>query len=88
MIAQAGVAGAFAGADGGAIGGLKSDLTKLFGGGDPLTTAVAERDAELVKDGRDAVGMTVGIPKRQADKPQGPKDDLDKLVDDLDNLGL
>ena len=52
------------------------------------STAVQERDRELVNDGRAAVGMTVGIPKRQADKPKGPKDDLDKLVDDLDNLGL
>jgi NAD-dependent dihydropyrimidine dehydrogenase PreA subunit len=77
---------AIAGADGGAIGGLKIDLSKLFGGGDPLATAVAERDTELVKDGRAAVGMTVGIPKRQADKPQGPKDELDKLMDDLDAL--
>jgi NAD-dependent dihydropyrimidine dehydrogenase PreA subunit len=77
---------AIAGADSGAIGGLKIDLSKLFGGGDQLTAAVSERDAELVKDGRQAVGMTVGIPKRQADKPQGPKDDLDKLMDDLDAL--
>jgi NAD-dependent dihydropyrimidine dehydrogenase PreA subunit len=78
---------AIAGADTGAIGGLKIDLSKLFGGGsDPLAAAVAERDTELVKDGRAAVGMTVGIPKRQADKPQGPKDDLDKLMDDLDAL--
>jgi NAD-dependent dihydropyrimidine dehydrogenase PreA subunit len=77
---------AIAGADGGAIGGLKIDLSKLFGGGDPLATAVSERDTELVKDGRQAVGMTVGIPKRQTDKPQGPKDDLDKLMDDLDAL--
>jgi NAD-dependent dihydropyrimidine dehydrogenase PreA subunit len=75
---------AIAGADGVAAGGLKIDLTKLFGGGDPLATAVAERDTELVKDGRSAVGMTVGIPKRQAGKPAGPKDDLDKLMDDLD----
>ncbi|MCI0703445.1 MAG: ferredoxin family protein [Planctomycetia bacterium] len=79
-----------AGADTGAVGGLKIDLSKLFGGdiGDALSTAVQERDRELVNDGRDAVGMSVGIPKRQADKPKGPKDDLDKLVDDLDNLGL
>jgi len=77
---------AIAGADTGAIGGLKIDLSKLFGGGDPLATAVAERDTELVKDGRTAVGMSVGIPKRQADKPQEPKDDLDKLMDDLDAL--
>ena len=56
--------------------------------GDALSTAVQERDRELVNDGRDAVGMAVGIPKRQEGKPQGPKDDLDKLVDDLDSLGL
>jgi hypothetical protein len=30
----------------------------------------------------------VGIPKRQENKAQGPKDDLDKLMDDLDSLGL
>lgn len=81
---------AIAGADTGAVGGLKIDLSKLFGGdvGDALATAVQERDRELINDGRQAVGMTVGIPKRQEGKPKGPKDELDKLVDDLDNLGL
>jgi NAD-dependent dihydropyrimidine dehydrogenase PreA subunit len=82
---------AIAGADtGAAVGGLKIDLSKLFGGdvGDALAAAVQERDRELVNDGRAAVGMAVGVPKRQADRPAGPKDDLDKLVDDLDSLGL
>lgn len=81
---------AIAGADTGAVGGLKIDLSKLFGGdvGDALAAAVSERDRELLNEGRQAVGMSVGIPKRQDGKPQGPKDDLDKLVDDLDNLGL
>jgi Pyruvate/2-oxoacid:ferredoxin oxidoreductase delta subunit len=82
---------AIAGADtGAAVGGLKIDLSKLFGGdmGDALSAAVQERDRELLNDGRAAVGMSIGIPKRQENKPQGPKDDLDKLVDDLDNLGL
>ena len=81
---------AIAGAPVGAISGLKIDLTKLFGGEvkDALSQAVEERDRELVADGRDAVGLTVGIPKRQTDRPQGPKDDLDKLMDDLDALGL
>jgi NAD-dependent dihydropyrimidine dehydrogenase PreA subunit len=81
---------AIAGAPVGSISGLKIDLTKLFGGEvkDALSQAVEERDRELVADGRTAVGMSVGIPKRQADRPLGPKDDLDKLMDDLDALGL
>jgi NAD-dependent dihydropyrimidine dehydrogenase PreA subunit len=81
---------AIAGAPVGAIGGLKIDLTKLFGGDvkDALEQAVIERDRELVADGRDAVGMAVGIPKRQVDKPAGPKDDLDNLMDQLDALDL
>ncbi len=79
---------AIAGAPVGNISGLKIDLTKLFGGGDALAIAARERDRELVADGRDAVGLTVGIPKRQADKPTGPKDDLDKLMDALDDLDI
>ena len=81
---------AIAGADTGVVGNLKIDLSKLFGGDatDALSQAVNERDRELVNDGRDAVGMAVGIPKRQDGKATGPKDDLDRLVDDLDSLGL
>jgi Pyruvate/2-oxoacid:ferredoxin oxidoreductase delta subunit len=81
---------AIAGAPVGAISNLKIDLTKLFGGDvkDALAMAVQERDKELVADGREAVGMAVGIPKRQAAKNDGPKDDLDRLMDDLDSLGL
>src|SRR5262249_17007512 len=37
---------AIAGAPVGAISGLKIDLTKLFGGGDALQIAAAERDSE------------------------------------------
>ena len=83
-------AAAIAGAPVGAISGLKIDLSRLFGGEvkDALSQAVEERDRELVADGRTAVGMAVGIPKRQTDKDQGPKDDLDKLMDDLDALEL
>jgi Pyruvate/2-oxoacid:ferredoxin oxidoreductase delta subunit len=79
---------AIAGASVGTVSGLKIDLTKLFGGGDAMAIAAQERDAELVKDGRDAVGMTVGMPKRQAGKAQGPKDDLDRLMDSLDELEI
>ncbi|MFG0336246.1 MAG: ATP-binding protein [Maioricimonas sp. JB049] len=78
---------AIAGADG-EVAGLKIDLSKLFGGSDqdPLQTAVAERDAELLKDGRDAVGMEVGVPKRQAEKPPRKRDELDDLMDGLDDM--
>lgn len=78
---------AIAGADG-EVAGLKIDLSKLFGGGDQdsLETAIAERDAELVKDGRDAVGMSVGVPKRQADKEPRKRDELDDLMDGLDDM--
>jgi Pyruvate/2-oxoacid:ferredoxin oxidoreductase delta subunit len=81
---------AIAGADTGAVGGLKIDLSKLFGGEvqDALAMAVQERDRELVADGRDAVGAEIGLPKRQANKPQEPKDELDALVDGLADLGL
>jgi Pyruvate/2-oxoacid:ferredoxin oxidoreductase delta subunit len=81
---------AIAGAPVGNISGLKIDLSRLFGGDakDALAQAVTERDRELVNDGRAAVGMSVGIPKRQAGKPQEPKDELDNLMDELDKLDL
>jgi NAD-dependent dihydropyrimidine dehydrogenase PreA subunit len=79
---------AIAGAAAGSVGALKIDLTKLFGGGGALAIAAEERDRELVRDGREAVGMTVGIPKRQADRPAEPKDDLDRLMDSLDALDI
>lgn len=80
---------AIAGADG-EIAGLKIDLSQLFGGdaGNALEQAVKERDTELQADGREAVGMSVGVPKRQADKEDQPRDDLDDLMDGLDGLDL
>jgi NAD-dependent dihydropyrimidine dehydrogenase PreA subunit len=77
---------AIAGADG-EVANFKIDLSKLFGATDisPLDLAVAERDAELVADGREAVGMTVGIPKNLA---QEEVDELDSLMDGLDDLDL
>ena len=71
----------------GEVAGLKIDLSQLFGGGDAMEMAARERDIELVRDGRDAVGMTVGIPKRQADAC-GVRDELDDLIDGLDDLDL
>ncbi len=76
---------AIAGADG-EVGSLKIDLSQLFGGASAVDQAVAERDAELIKDGRDAVGATVGLPKRQAGLQDRPKDALDDLMDGLEQL--
>jgi Pyruvate/2-oxoacid:ferredoxin oxidoreductase delta subunit len=79
---------AIAGAPVGSVSGLKIDLSRLFGGDDAISMAARERDTELVRDGREAVGLSVGIPKRQAGKTAGPKDDLDKLMDALDDLDI
>ena len=69
---------------------LKIDLSRLFGAPDesPEEAAARERDEQLVMAGREAVGLTVGIPKRQTEKDAGPKDELDNLLDELDDLDL
>lgn len=78
---------AIAGADG-PVANLKIDLSQLFGAPQKsaLEMAVAERDSELVADGREAVGMSVGIAKRQTEEK--PRDELDDLIDGLDGLDL
>ncbi|MDB5341099.1 MAG: 2-oxoacid:acceptor oxidoreductase, delta subunit, pyruvate/2-ketoisovalerate family [Planctomycetaceae bacterium] len=77
---------AIAGAEG-EVAGLKIDLSRLFGAPNALEMAAMERDTELVADGREAVGMSVGIPKRQASKPT-QRDNLDDLMDGLDQLDM
>ncbi len=77
---------AIAGAEG-EVAGLKIDLSRLFGAPNALEMAAMERDTELVADGREAVGMSVGIPKRQPSKPQ-QRDTLDDLMDGLDQLDM
>ncbi len=77
-----------AGAPTAAAGDFKIDLSKLFGAPSALEIAAMERDTELVADGRDAVGLTVGIPKRQTQAADKPRDDLDNLMDQLDDLDL
>ncbi len=72
---------AIAGAEG-EVGGLKIDLTALFGGDSgesALEMAVKERDRELILDGRQAVGMSVGI-------KQKAREEIDQLIADLDAL--
>ncbi len=76
-----------AGSETGTVTGLKIDLSKLFGAPSALEQAVLERDTELVADGREAVGMAVGIPKRRTSQPQ-ERDALDDLMDGLDKLEL
>ncbi len=71
----------------GEVANLKIDLSQLFGAPSALEQAVVERDTELVNDGRDAVGMSIGIPRR-VQPDTGEKDNLDRMLDDLDQLGL
>lgn len=77
-----------AGAEGSVSTDFKIDLSKLFGAPSALEMAVLERDTELVADGRAAVGTSVGLPKRQEDRAEKPRDDLDDLMDGLDSLDL
>jgi hypothetical protein len=69
---------------------LKIDLSKLFGapetGESAEQAAIRERDEQLVLAGREAVGATVGLPKRHDAKAAEPKDELDSLIDALDNF--
>ena len=78
---------AIAGADG-EIAGFKVDLSKLFGAQSAVDMAVQERDHELVAEGREAVGASVGLNTRRAAKPSTPRNHLDDLMDSLDNLEL
>ncbi len=71
---------------------MKIDLSQLFGapadGKSAAEIAALERDEQLIAAGRDAVGMTVGIPKRHDSKVDEPKDDLDDLVDALNDFDI
>ncbi len=72
-------------------GSLKIDLSKLFGGdtGESAEEAAArERDEQLVMAGRDAVGMSIGMPKRQAESGSRQNDALDDLIDELENIDI
>jgi len=69
------------------VAGLKIDLSKLFGAPDALEMAARERDVELVADGRDAVGLSVGVPERLK-VSQETSDELDDLIDSLDSMDL
>jgi len=73
----------------GASASLKIDLSELFGGGgDAVEVAARERDEQLLLAGREAVGMSVGIAKRQESSEPRERDDLDNLIDELDELDV
>jgi len=63
--------------------GLKLDLSQLFGGADPAQLAAGERDRAL----SEKHGQATESPADEA-TPPAPKDDLDRLVDELDDLDL
>lgn len=75
-----------------ATASLKIDLSQLFGapaeGKSAEELAALERDEQLVAAGREAVGMAVGIARRQENRAEEPKDDLDDLVDELNDLDI
>ena len=83
---------AIAGANTAGDEGFKIDLSQLFGapskGEDPIEVAARERDEQLLLAGRDTVGIDDQLQKRQADRKQSPKDELDRLIDQLDALDL
>lgn len=74
------------------VASMKIDLSQLFGapadGKSAEELAALERDEQLIAVGRDAVGVTVGVPRRQEDKSEQSKDDLDNLVDELNDLDI
>ena len=74
----------------GSSAGLKIDLSELFGGGggDAVEIAAKERDEQLLLAGREAVGMTIGIPQRQNANEPRDNDELDNLLDELDELDV
>ncbi len=72
--------------------GFKIDLSLLFGapagGNDPIAVAARERDEQLLLTGQSAVGIDSNLRKRQTELAAGPKDSLDRLIDQLDELEL
>lgn len=81
------------------VGGpVKIDLSKLFGAPDPgapgaagaADAAMRERDEQLLLAGREVVGTSVKTsnPQPAAKAGDAAKDDLDRLMDELDSFDL
>ena len=82
---------------GGAVdaGGLKIDLSLLFGAPDAQDTAARERDEQLMLAGRAPVEITndddlefveISMQRRQTATPGQARDPLDSLIDSLDSF--
>lgn len=79
-------------------GNMKIDLSLLFGAPDPgepgaekaLEVAARERDEQLMKVGREPLGVGVGVPRRHESEPPtaAAKDELDDLIDALEEFDL
>ncbi len=65
------------------VEGLKLDLSQLFGGADPAQLAAAERNRALAERQREQARS----PQPDADQARA-QDDLDRLVDEVDELDL
>ena len=69
------------------VGGLKIDLSLLFGKPEAADVAARERDQQLILAGRTPVDSDdQPLEKRQAGKTVGPADELDVLLDELETL--
>lgn len=81
---------AIAGAEGEGDAGFKIDLSLLFGAPDKTADAIAiaarERDEQLLLVGREAVGLPQM--RSQSSSKRESKDELDRLIDDLDRCEL
>jgi hypothetical protein len=73
-------------------GGLKLDLSTLFGAAEILLNeraiAARERDEYLLIAGQRPAGPTDAVSAPQANEPAEPRDELDALIDRLDAMEL
>ena len=67
---------------------IKLDLSQLLGASEALQLAAAEKAVALEGAGLGSVGGTKPGPKRPGGKKRKSKDELDKLVDELDDAKL
>ncbi len=67
---------------------MKIDLSQLFGKPSDLDTAAQERDEHLRLAGREPVAAATRHAPRGTSAPPAPRDELDDLIDELDQMDL